>query len=110
MPQLAQSLLDGSLVVSVEAIVDAIRTLAVRGRIVAEGAGAAPVAAALAGVKKEFISRLICKMLDELDKLIKNIKDNYKEKDYKEDFNSLIEDSSGKCASFTAAFKALYLL
>ena len=46
----------------------------------------------LSGIKKEFISRLICKMLDELDILIKNIKDNYKEKDYKEDFNSLIEE------------------
>ena len=31
-------------------------------------------------------------MLDELDNLIKNIKENYKEKDYKEDFNSLIEE------------------
>ncbi|MDC3118667.1 DUF3685 domain-containing protein [Prochlorococcus sp. AH-716-K03] len=46
----------------------------------------------LSGLKKEFISRLICKMLDELDHLIKNIKENYKEKDYKEDFNSLIEE------------------
>ena len=46
----------------------------------------------LSGIKKEFISRLICKMLDELDKLIKNIKDNYKEKDFKEDFNSLIDE------------------
>ena len=46
---LARSLLDGSLVVSVEAIADAIRTLAARGRVVAEGAGAASVAAALAG-------------------------------------------------------------
>ena len=46
----------------------------------------------LSGIKKEFISRLICTMLDELDNLIKNIKDNYKEKDYKEDFNSLIEE------------------
>ena len=46
----------------------------------------------LSGIKKEFISRLICKMLDELDNLIKNIKENYKEKDYKEDFNSLIEE------------------
>ena len=35
----------------------------------------------LSGIKKEFISRLICKMLDELDNLIKNIKENYKEKD-----------------------------
>ena len=31
-------------------------------------------------------------MLDELDNLIKNIKENYKEKDYKEDFNSLMEE------------------
>ncbi len=46
----------------------------------------------LSGIKKEFISRLICKMLDELDNLIKNIKENYKEKDYKEDFNSLIQE------------------
>ena len=46
----------------------------------------------LSGIKKEFISRLICTMLDELDNLIKNIKENYKEKDYKEDFNSLIEE------------------
>ncbi len=46
----------------------------------------------LSGIKKEFISRLLCKMLDELDNLIKNIKENYKEKDYKEDFNSLIEE------------------
>ena len=46
----------------------------------------------LSGIKKEFISRLICKMLNELDDLIKNIKENYKEKDYKDDFNSLIEE------------------
>ena len=46
----------------------------------------------LSGIKKEFISRLMCKMLNELDNLIKNIKENYKEKDYKDDFNSLIEE------------------
>ncbi len=46
----------------------------------------------LSGIKKEFISRLMSKMLDELDNLIKNIKENYKEKDFKEDFNSLIEE------------------
>jgi hypothetical protein len=46
----------------------------------------------LSGIKKDFISRIICKMLDELDNLIKNIKENYKEKDYKEDFNSLIDE------------------
>ena len=46
----------------------------------------------LSGIKKEFISRLICKMLDELDNLIKNIKENYKEKDFRNDFNSLIQE------------------
>ena len=46
----------------------------------------------LSGLKKEFISRIICKMLDETDNLIKNIKENYKDKDFKNDFNSLIEE------------------
>jgi len=46
---LARRLLDGSLVVSLEAVAGAIRTLAERNRVVAEGAGAAPVAAALSG-------------------------------------------------------------
>ena len=46
---LASSLLDGSLVVSIEQICDAIRTLATRAHIVAEGAGGASVAAALSG-------------------------------------------------------------
>ncbi len=46
----------------------------------------------LSGIKKEFISRLICKMLDELNNLIRNIKENYKEKEYKEEFNSLVEE------------------
>jgi threonine dehydratase len=41
---------DGSLVVPLEGIADAIRTLVERNRVVAEGAGAASVAAALAGV------------------------------------------------------------
>jgi threonine dehydratase len=44
---LARRLLDGSLVVSLEAVAEAIRLLAERNRVVAEGAGAAPVAAAL---------------------------------------------------------------
>ena len=42
-------LLDGSLVVSLEKIADAIRLLVERNRVVAEGAGGAPVAAALSG-------------------------------------------------------------
>jgi len=46
----------------------------------------------LSGIKKEFISRLICKMLDELDNLVKNIKENYKENDFKDDLNSLIKE------------------
>ena len=46
---LASRLLDGSLVVSLAEVADAIRLLAMRQRVIAEGAGAAPVAAALAG-------------------------------------------------------------
>ena len=46
---LVRGLLAGSLVVSLEAVAGAIRMLAERNRVVAEGAGAAPVAAALAG-------------------------------------------------------------
>ena len=45
----ARDLLDGSLVVSLDEVRAAIRLLAERGRVIAEGAGAAPVAAALAG-------------------------------------------------------------
>ncbi|HVT16978.1 MAG TPA: pyridoxal-phosphate dependent enzyme [Thermoanaerobaculia bacterium] len=47
---LARRLLDGALVVPLAAIAAAIKLLAERNRIVAEGAGAASVAAALAGV------------------------------------------------------------
>jgi threonine dehydratase len=46
---LAQRLLAGSLVVSLDAVAGAIRMLAERARVVAEGAGAAPLAAALSG-------------------------------------------------------------
>jgi len=46
---LVRQVLAGSLVVSLEAVAGAIRMLAERNRVVAEGAGAAPVAAALAG-------------------------------------------------------------
>ena len=46
----------------------------------------------LSGLKKEFISRLICKMLAELDNLVKNIKENYKEKDFKDDLISLVKE------------------
>ena len=46
---LARELLAGSLVASLDEVAGAVRILAERARIVAEGAGAAPVAAALAG-------------------------------------------------------------
>lgn len=46
---LAKSLLDGSLVMALADVAEAIRLLAERNRIIAEGAGATPVAAALAG-------------------------------------------------------------
>jgi threonine dehydratase len=46
----ARRLLDGSLVVGLEQIAAALRLLAERNRVVAEGAGACPVACALAGL------------------------------------------------------------
>jgi threonine dehydratase len=46
----ASKLLDGSLVVALEEVATSIRLLAERNRVIAEGAGAAPVAAALAGI------------------------------------------------------------
>jgi threonine dehydratase len=46
---LASSVLDGSIVVDLEAVAGALRLLAVRNRVVAEGAGAAALAAALTG-------------------------------------------------------------
>jgi threonine dehydratase len=46
---LARELLDGSIAVSLAAVADAVRLLVERARIVAEGAGAASLAAALSG-------------------------------------------------------------
>lgn len=46
---LARTLLDGSLVMSIEEICEAIRVLATRAHVVAEGAGGSSVAAALSG-------------------------------------------------------------
>lgn len=46
---LARTLLDGSVVVPIAAVADAVRLLVERARVVAEGAGATAVAAALAG-------------------------------------------------------------
>ena len=47
--ELAQELLDGSLVASLDEVTAAVRLLAERARVVAEGAGATPVALALTG-------------------------------------------------------------
>jgi threonine dehydratase len=55
---LAQSLVERPLVMSVGRIAAAVRLLAERSRIVAEGAGAAPVAAALAGLAGK--KKLVC--------------------------------------------------
>lgn len=55
---LAQSVLDGSLVVSVAEVAEAVRTLAERNHMIAEGAGATPVAAALSGKAKS--GRIVC--------------------------------------------------
>ena len=45
----ARTLLDGALIASLEQVAAALRLLAERNRIIAEGAGACPVACALAG-------------------------------------------------------------
>jgi threonine dehydratase len=55
---LASSLLDGSLVMSLTEIAGAIRTLAERNRVIAEGAGAASVAAAMSG--KAGAGKVVC--------------------------------------------------
>ena len=47
--ELAQELLDGSLVASLDEVTEAVRLLAERARVVAEGAGATPVALARSG-------------------------------------------------------------
>jgi threonine dehydratase len=55
---LARALIRGSVVCSLDEIAGAVRTLAERARVVAEGAGAAPVAAALSG--RAGSGRLVC--------------------------------------------------
>jgi threonine dehydratase len=55
---LARKLLDDSLVVSLGAVADAVRLLVERNRVVAEGAGATPVAAALTGRAGE--GKVVC--------------------------------------------------
>jgi threonine dehydratase len=55
---LARQLLDGALVVGLDDVAAAIRLLVERNRVVAEGAGAAPVAAALGG--RAGAGKLVC--------------------------------------------------
>ncbi len=55
---IVRGLVDGSFPMSLDAIADAIRVLVERNRIVAEGAGATPVAAALAG--RAGSGRIVC--------------------------------------------------
>lgn len=55
---LVSRLLDGSLVMPIDAVADAVRLLVERNRVVAEGAGATPVAAALAG--KAGSGKVVC--------------------------------------------------
>ena len=56
--RLVGNLVDGSIVVSLREIAAAVKLLAERNRLVAEGAGAASVAAALSG--KAGIGRIVC--------------------------------------------------
>ncbi len=44
----------------------------------------------LSGLKKDYISRLITNILSEINILIKNLKKNYEDKNYEEEFNFLI--------------------
>ena len=55
---MVSALLDGSLVMPVAAVADAVRLLVERNRVVAEGAGATPVAAALSG--KAGSGKVVC--------------------------------------------------
>ena len=55
---IVRGLVDGSFAMPVEAIADAVRVLVERNRVVAEGAGATPVAAALAG--RAGTGRIVC--------------------------------------------------
>ena len=57
---LAKSLLDGSLVMSLAEVAEAVRILVERNRVIAEGAGATPVAAALGGKAGDGAGRIVC--------------------------------------------------
>ena len=55
---IVRGLVDGSFAMPLAAIADAVRVLVERNRVVAEGAGATPVAAALAG--RAGTGRIVC--------------------------------------------------
>jgi threonine dehydratase len=54
----AQRLIDGAIVVELEEVAAALRLIAERNRVIAEGAGATPVAAALSG--KAGAGKIVC--------------------------------------------------
>jgi len=54
----ARSLLDGSLVAGIDRVASAVRLLAERNRVIAEGAGACPVACALEGMAG--VGKVVC--------------------------------------------------
>jgi threonine dehydratase len=56
--ELARTLLDDSIVMSLADVAEAVRLLAERNRVIAEGAGATPVAAALSG--KAGAGKIVC--------------------------------------------------
>jgi threonine dehydratase len=55
---LVSKLIDGSIVVSIAEVAASVRTLAMRNRVIAEGAGATPVAAALTG--RASAKKIVC--------------------------------------------------
>ena len=57
---LAKSLLDGSIVTSLADVAESVRILAERNRVIAEGAGATPVAAAIAGKAGDRAGKVVC--------------------------------------------------
>jgi threonine dehydratase len=74
--ELVQPLLEGSIVVSLREIVSAIGLLFERNRVIAEGAGAASVAAALTG--KAGTGRVVCVVSGgniDMSKLVKILHD-----------------------------------
>ncbi|HEX6573931.1 MAG TPA: threonine/serine dehydratase [Gemmatimonadaceae bacterium] len=69
---IASQLLDGSFVMSIAEVAEAVRVLAERNRVIAEGAGATPVAAALSG--KAGRGKIVCVVSGgniDLEKLVK---------------------------------------